>query len=328
MSNLTATTLYSHEGETNTALAPATTAAQVAMNDENGSASTAEAEIVALRKRVSEVLAGGVAFKGALTADNPLPTVGYKSGWQYTVKDAGTYAGQTCEAGDLVLCVKDYASGSASNSDWSVIQANIVGAVTGPATSVAEHVATFSGTSGKIIKDSGFTIGKSVPASAQFTDTTYAPATDAADGLLTAGLHRKLVGIEEGADVTDMSNVAAAGAFMKKGDTADSIEDGANKVLMTAAERTKLAGIAEGAQKNTPAFHTISAAGSRPISAKDHPVLFISGGDGITLKVPKEGELGEGSIIFSETYIDSCCVTSLDKVPANLRNGGLVIVKG
>ena len=326
MSDLTATTLYSHEGETNTALAPATTAAQVAMNDENGMASTAEAEIVALRKRVSEVLAGGVAFKGALTSTSGLPTVGYKAGWQYTVKEPGTYAGQTCEAGDLVLCVKDFASGSASNSDWSVIQANIVGAVTGPESAVAQHVAVFDGTSGKIIKDSGFTIGKSVPASAQFTDTTYAPATDAADGLLTAGLHKKLVGIEEGADVTDMSNVAAAGAFMKKGDSADSIEDGANKVLMTAAEREKLAGIAEGAQKNVPAFMSVLAPGGH-ITAAGNAALILNAGAGITIHIPKKGEGGLDGITFSETYIDSCCVTSLDKVPANLRNGGLVILK-
>ncbi len=77
------------------------------------------------------------------------------------MQDAGTYAGKVCEAGDFIVCVKNYASGSASNSDWAVLQVNIVGAVTGPANSVANHVAAFDGTSGKIIKDSGYTIGKS-----------------------------------------------------------------------------------------------------------------------------------------------------------------------
>ena len=326
MSDLTATTLYSHEGETNTALAPATTAAQVSMNDENGMASTAEAEIVALRKRVSGTIAGGVAFKGALTANSGLPTVGYKAGWQYTVKDAGTYAGQTCEAGDLVICVKDYASGSASNSDWSVIQANIVGAVTGPSSAVAQHVAVFDGTSGKIIKDSGFSIGKSVPANAQFTDTTYAPATDAADGLLTAGLHKKLVGIEEGADVTDMANVAAAGAFMKKGDSADSIEDGANKVLMTAAEREKLAGVAEGAEVNQNAIGAVQVDAKTFKAAKKSDTLALTGGTGIKLSAAQSAVTGT-VVTIEEAYIDSCVVSDLDSVPANLRNGGLVILK-
>lgn len=45
------------------------------------------------------------------------------------------------------------------------------GTVTGPATSTANHVATFDGTDGKSIKDSGYTIGKSVPSNAVFTDT-------------------------------------------------------------------------------------------------------------------------------------------------------------
>jgi hypothetical protein len=43
--------------------------------------------------------------------------------------------------------------------------------VAGPASAVANQVATFDGTTGKIIKDSGFTIETSVPAGAVFTDT-------------------------------------------------------------------------------------------------------------------------------------------------------------
>jgi hypothetical protein len=43
--------------------------------------------------------------------------------------------------------------------------------VTGPASAVANRVATFDGTTGKLIKDSGFTIETSVPSGALFTDT-------------------------------------------------------------------------------------------------------------------------------------------------------------
>ena len=46
-------------------------------------------------------------------------------------------------------------------------------AVTGPASSTDAHVAVFKGATGKIVKDSGFTIAKSVPSDAKFTDTTY-----------------------------------------------------------------------------------------------------------------------------------------------------------
>lgn len=45
--------------------------------------------------------------------------------------------------------------------------------VEGPAASTDAHVAVFDGATGKLIKDSGFTIRSSVPADAVFTDTTY-----------------------------------------------------------------------------------------------------------------------------------------------------------
>ena len=321
MADLVATTLYSHDGEQNTPLAPATTAAQVRIADAAGMDSTAEAEIIALRKTVNEVLEGGVSFKGALTSTSGLPTVGYRAGWQYTVKEPGTYAGQSCEAGDLVLCVKDYASGSASNSDWTVIQANIVGAVTGPSTAVTDHVAVFDGTSGKIIRDSGFTIAKSVPASAVFTDTTYSAATDAADGLLTAGLHKKLVGIEEGADKTDAANVSAAGAFMKASDSADDIKDGSSKCVMTYAERSKLIHVAAGAEVNQNAFSKVKVGTTTLSATAKTDTLAIEAGEGVTLEATGK------TVTVRETYIDSCVVSDLDSVPANLRNGGLVILR-
>ena len=113
-------------------------------------------------------------FKGTIGSSGATVTAlpnTHTHGWTYKVATAGTYAGQTCEIGDMVICVKD--GTSASNSDWAVIQSNVDGAVTGPASSTDAHVATFNGTSGKVIKDSGFTIGKSVPSDAVFTDTTY-----------------------------------------------------------------------------------------------------------------------------------------------------------
>lgn len=318
----TTTTLYAKSGELVEALAPSTTAAQVAVNDANGAKSNVEAEIIDLRKKVASAVDAGVRFKGTLTKNAGLPTVGYKAGWQYSVQEAGTYAGVVCEVGDLVVCIKDYASGSASNSDWNVLQANIVGAVTGPSSSVANHIAVFDGVSGKVIKDGGFTVGRSVPADAVFTDTTYAAATDAADGLLTAALHKKLVGVEEGADKTNADNVGAAGAFMKATDTADSLRDGATKVVMTAEERAKLGGIASSAEVNQNAWSKVKV-GSTTLSAMAKTdTLELAAGEGITMSASGK------KVTIGESYIDSCVVTSLDDVPANLRNGGLVILKG
>ena len=110
-------------------------------------------------------------FKGTLgtggTATS-LPATHYQ-GWTYKVITAGTWAGVTCEVGDMVICITD--GTSANNAHWTVVQSNIDGAVTGPASSASGNVVTFNGTTGKLIQDSGFTIGKSVPSNAEFTDT-------------------------------------------------------------------------------------------------------------------------------------------------------------
>ena len=320
--SLVKTQLYSHEGNNNTPLAPYTVAEAVKVNDVDGNASTVEAEIVALRKAVEAAVSKGQHFQGVVNSTATLPPYNYKAGLLNSVQEAGTYAGNECEVGDLIICVKDYASGSASNADWAVLQANLDGAVTGPSASVAAHVVVFDGTSGKRIKDSGFTIGCSVPANAKFTDTTYNAATDAADGLLTASLHKKLVGIEEGADKTDAVNVKAAGAFMTATNTADDIADGTTKVVMTAAERTKLEGIVVGAEVNQNAFAKVKVGTMTLTATAKQDTLEIEAGEGVTITASGK------KVTIKETYVDSCVVSSLDNVPANLRNGGLVILQG
>lgn len=59
----------------------------------------------------------------------------------------------------------------------------------------------------------------------------------------TSADETKLDGIETGADVTDATNVAAAGAFMKSVDDTDDITVGATNKFATAAEKTKLSNI-------------------------------------------------------------------------------------
>lgn len=89
-----------------------------------------------------------------IDADHPFPTEGYKAGQKYVVALAGTYLGQKCEVGDVILITKSYVADTASNSDGIVLQANIDGAVTGAASSVDGEIVVFSGTTGKVIKSS------------------------------------------------------------------------------------------------------------------------------------------------------------------------------
>lgn len=146
--------------------------------------------------------ADALVFKGTLGTGGTVTTLPatHKVGWTYKIITAGVYAGKQCEEGDMIICVAD---GTEEHlSDWTVVQNNLEGAVIGSASSVAGHVAVFDGTTGKVIKDSGFSLGASVPANAKFTDTTYSPATTGADGLMSSADKTKLNGIAAGANKT------------------------------------------------------------------------------------------------------------------------------
>lgn len=87
--------------------------------------------------------------------DHQFPSEAYKAGQKYVVALAGTYLGQKCEIGDLILIVKDYNVESASNADGIVLQSNIDGAVTSADPSAIEgEIVVMSGATGKVIKSS------------------------------------------------------------------------------------------------------------------------------------------------------------------------------
>lgn len=116
-------------------------------------------------------------FKGVIGANQTitsLPTNGYSAGWTYRVADAGTFAGEYCEVGDLIIAINDGPStgNSVIDADWAKVEHNIDGALykTNSTTFTDGHVLIASGTAGQVA-DSGFTLGTSVPANAVFTDT-------------------------------------------------------------------------------------------------------------------------------------------------------------
>lgn len=127
----------------------------------------------ALVNQLNASVTSVLVFKGTLGTGGSVTALpdSHSLGWTYVVATAGTYAGKVCEVGDMVICI--VTGSTANNSDWTVVQTNINGAVTGPDSSVSGNVPVFNGTTGKVIKDSGFTIAKSVPADAKFTDTVY-----------------------------------------------------------------------------------------------------------------------------------------------------------
>ena len=129
---------------------PVTTADQVKTAD----GGNVEAKIASLQAAFASGVrpCGTVGTGGTVEA---LPADSYKLGDLYVVKTDGTYAGQVCEPGDLILCIKDHAEEGAADTDWTVIQNNIDRAVTGPASAADGNLMAFDGASGTVAKDSG-----------------------------------------------------------------------------------------------------------------------------------------------------------------------------
>lgn len=129
---------------------PVTTADQVKTAD----GGNVEARIAALEA----TFASGIRQKGTVGTGGTvetLPADSYTQGDMYIVKTGGTYAGQVCEPGDLILCVKTHDPEGAADTDWTVIQNNVVRAVKGPESAADGNLLAFDGTSGTVAKDSG-----------------------------------------------------------------------------------------------------------------------------------------------------------------------------
>lgn len=132
-----------------------------------------------LHDYIASVVGGvdAMRFKGTVNSNSDLPTTGVKVGDTYMVNTAGTYAGQTCEVGDLIIA-------TATTPTWTVAQTNIDGAIT-----------SLSGTAPISVSGSGSsrTIG-------------IAAASGSAAGSMSSAHYTKLEGIAAGAEVNVQSN--------------------------------------------------------------------------------------------------------------------------
>ena len=99
-------------------------------------------------------------YKGTLAGGDNYPPA--DAGHTYKITAAGKIGGSngpTVEIGDMLICLVDSSLGGtfeAVGAQWNIIQANIDGAVIGPASSVTNNFVAFNGSTGKLIKDSGF----------------------------------------------------------------------------------------------------------------------------------------------------------------------------
>ena len=78
----------------------------------------------ATKSELNELLAvtDAMIFRGSAQSMTDIPAI-HNAGWTYKVATAGTYVGQACEEGDLIICVVD--GTTANNADWIVLQRNV-----------------------------------------------------------------------------------------------------------------------------------------------------------------------------------------------------------
>lgn len=141
----------------------------------------------AIKTYVDNMISSGIAtndamiFKGSIDCSTNPNYPAADRGWTYKVSVAGRIGGASgpvVEVNDTLICTTDGTSAgthASVGSNWVILQTNIVDAsilVTGPTSATSGNFALFDSSTGKIIKDAGFS---TVPATSGGTgQTSYA----------------------------------------------------------------------------------------------------------------------------------------------------------
>lgn len=121
--------------------ADSATSATKATRDKNGRDIV---DTYATKSQVS-ALSSALVYRGTVDAKYALPTKNVKVGDVYVVAAAGTFAGQTCEPGDMIIAQTASDAEGTPAPTWTVVQTNINGAVTAADTLGASRLIVGSG---------------------------------------------------------------------------------------------------------------------------------------------------------------------------------------
>lgn len=206
----------------------------------------------------AQVLKGSIAADGTITSEDTNingkkinAITGYSTGWTFRVTAASTnplWSGDSTtkvEAGDMVLAIKDYTT-SNDSADWSIIQSNLIGAVTTDNTALtADQVVLGNGTQKVKILAAGnnnqvLTIVNGKPTWANLPtekDTTYTFA-NGTDGSFTVtplgGSAQKVtIGKPATAGTADTANIANVALKGRVGETDVIFGEAAGKGVST-----------------------------------------------------------------------------------------------
>lgn len=270
---------------------------------------------------------------GIVDSTNSLPAEGYKAGQTFRVAEAGTYAGVDCEAGDLIIVVKDHVADTASNDDFMVIQANIDGAVTSSAdAATVGEIVVFDAVTGKVIKGSGVQIASLNDAIAMAHEhanatqlATYdktqaellAAAKSEAEGLVSAHETAVNTALEGKADkattlagygITDAYNKTEMDASLK------TITDNLNSKITGTEVDTKITTAKEETLEEaaTAANEALEArVGSIPADTTIQAYIDTAVGSGGTASATAIATAKQEAITASNTYTDTQLASAL-----------------
>lgn len=193
-------------------------------------------------------------FKGTLGTGGTytsLPTT-HSAGWTVRVITAGTYSGTVCEVGDLLIATIDRAGSGNLSSDWTVVQTNIDGAVTGPASATDNHVVLFNGSTGKLVKSSGTALGNgtlTLATSGIATGSGSFSANQAGNSSFTVTVPGTNLAMGGSGDARTVTSSTGSSVSLP-------LADGVTAGLMSVADKGKLNGIAVNANNYVHPNHT------------------------------------------------------------------------
>lgn len=210
-----------------------------ALNDSNTEDKTATGKYLVTKDYVDDAIVKGMAtadaltYKGVIRIDmvdqetHNTPTPAANKGDVYKIASGdpmiqeGKLNGNLdVEVGDMLICNKDNTA-KGDSTGWDAIQRNENGVVIGPNSATVNHIATFDSATGKVIKDSGFTIQTSVPSGAVFTDTH--DTNIAGTGIEVAGERGQTISISQAFNSHVSSIHATAGEALTKANTVISL---------------------------------------------------------------------------------------------------------
>lgn len=256
-------------------------------------------------------------FKGVIDASANPNYPASNRGDTYRISVAGKIGGASgtnVEVGDLLIALTDgTAAGTqaAVGAQWNITQSNIDGAVTGPTSSVASNLPSFSGTTGKVIADSGFAPSNAAigAGSATVLPTSSAVKTYVDTGVGTAALKAN--------NLSDLANVATARTNLGLGTaatTASTAYDAAGAATAAQAaaiaasqpldaDLTAIAALTSAADKvpystgtNTWALANFTSAGRTLVGAADAAAQRTA------LSVYSQTEVGDPTTDFVATF--------------------------